>query len=379
MTAMPTFDPGFSTPEMTAIFSPERRVESMLSVEAALARAQASLGIIPSDVARRIEEACSSATVDGVELALAGWESGTPLIPLLADLRSRLDDEAASWLHHGATTQDIVDTGAILQMRDGLAAVSRCLSRAGANLKPLLETHRHTPIAGRTFLQPGAATSFGLIAAGWFANLDDHRHSLDDIRASLPVQLGGPVGDLAAFGARGPEMMAELARELGLVAPRLPWHANRTPIVTVIAELDATATALAKIAGDVILLAGYGELRTRPGRSSSMPQKANPIDAVHAVAAAVACSGAASVVTPGHGHELQRAAGRWHAEWWAIPMTFHCLAAATAALERCVESIEVDADRMMENLDGAGLDGVVPDSAAALIDGALGRHTEAGA
>ena len=375
MSGPPTFDPGFSTPSMTEVLSPHRRVRAMLDVEAALARAGARIGAVPADVAGRIADACAMTVIDPHTLAVEGWEAGTPLIPLLDAIRSTLDDDAAAWLHHGSTTQDVVDTAQILRIRDALGIIQAALDGTASRLGELAGTHRSTPVLGRTLLQAGAVTSFGLVVTGWMVALDRHRHVIDADRHSLPVQFGGPVGNLDAFGDRAADMLEAIADELGLHAPVVPWHTDRSPMVAVAAELEALGGTIDKIAADVVLLAGFGEVRTRSGGSSAMPDKENPIDAVHARAAAAATRSAASAVGAG-GHELQRAAGAWHVEWWAIPMTLHCAAAASEALERCISALDADIDAMAENIIRAGFDPGDDPPGGRLVDRALAERAE---
>lgn len=375
MNVIPGFDPGFSTPEMTTTFSLSARVSGMLAVESALAVVSAELGIIPRAAAESIVTACTEADIDAFQLAEAGWEVGTPVVPMLDAIRSALNDEDAAWLHFGATTQDIVDSASMLQMKDGLTHLAEDLTRSVECLAALAGAHRRTTMAGRSFLQPGEPITFGVVVAGWLTALDRHRRNLEAERSRLPVQLGGPVGDLKRFGAHAGDVVRLLASELDLSEPIMPWHADRAPVAETMSHLESTTRTIAKIAIDLSLLAQAGEIRVRSGGSSSMPHKANPVDAIRAIAASEACIGATSVVTRGRAHELQRGIGGWHAEWWAVPMSFHCAGAAMAALERGLASVQPDATRMHENLVSAGLDTTVPATTDLLIDRALEART----
>lgn len=337
----PQLDPGFSTPAMTAIFAPAARVAAMCRFEAALARASADRGVVPADVADRIAAACE-AGVDDPEAVLAeGWEVGTPVLPLLARLREALDDASGTWLHHGATTQDVVDTAMVLQARDGLGAVRRDLLGLGRDLRELAATHRDRPTAAWTFLQPAVPTTMGRRVAGWLHAVITHLGDLRDVADGLPVQLGGPSGTLDALGEQGIPVLDAVAAELGLRAPELPWHTDRTVVAGLVGALQRTARTMAAIGTDLALLAHDDVVRMRAGGSSSMPGKRNPIDAARAVAAAEACGGAASVVTRGRPHELERGVGGWHAEWLAVPLVFHTAAAAVGATAIAVGTLEV--------------------------------------
>lgn len=341
---LPTYDPGFSTDALTAVFSPAARVAAMCGVEAALARAGARAGVVPEEAARRIAAACADDVGDPEALLRDGWEDGTPVLPLLAHLRSRLDDEAADWLHHGATTQDVVDTAAMLQARDGLAAIRSDLVALARDLREVVEGHRTTPAEGWTFLQPAVATTVGRRAAGWLAPVVEHVRALREHASALPVQLGGPTGTLDALGEHAPAVVDGFADELGLVAPLLPWHTDRTVVDRVVASLQRVARTAATIGTDLVLLAHDGAVRMRAGGSSSMPGKRNPIDAARAIAAAEACHGVATIVTAGRPHELERGVGGWHAEWFAVPLTFRTAGAAVEAVGRAVATLEVVTD-----------------------------------
>ncbi|HEY4012582.1 MAG TPA: lyase family protein [Polyangiaceae bacterium] len=352
--ALPTFDPGFTTARMTDVFSGPRRIATMLGVERALAAAQATAGLVPEDAAAAIARVCASFDGDAEALLGAGWEAGTVVVPLLDALRAALEPEDARWLHFGATTQDVVDTASMLQARDGLEAVAPDLDRIASRCRTLATFHRATGAQGRTFLQSAVPTTFGHRAAGWWVAVDRAAQRLAAIRAALPLQLGGPVGHLAAFGAAADAVRAEMARSLGLAAPVLAWHADRQPVRDVVSALAEAANAAAKIALDVALLAQpeIAEVKVRAGGSSSMPHKANPVDAMRALAAAEACGGVAGVVTRGAPQALERGLGAWHAEAFAVPLVFHTAAAALEAIRRCLEGLEPDPARMAAHLRG---------------------------
>ena len=370
----PTFDPGFSTPDLADAFSGAARIGHMLEFEASLALVESRHGIVPQDAAVAIARTCRSVQVDPLLIEAEGWNVGTPLVPLLDAVRGALTDSHARWLHHGATTQDAVDTAAMRQSRVGIGYLTASVTSTETRLRRLADEHRSTPVTGRTFLQPARGTTFGWVLEGWRLMLARDRSQLAELRDSLPVQLGGPVGDLQSLGDLAGAVLDDLASELDLAAPPVPWHGDRGPVRAVASALVGVAGTVAKIAEDLILLAQYGEVRMRSGGSSSMPHKRNPIDAIHARAAAAAGIAAAHAITGAPPHELQRSAGSWHTEWWALPMAFQCVGASVQALARAVDTLEVDTGTMSTNLTAAGL--TAPDSSSASV--LLGRiHEEA--
>ena len=357
----PTFDPGFSTEAMAAVLAPAARVEAICRFEAALAAASADHGVVPREIAERIVAACTDPVHDPGTVLAEGWARGTPVMPLLERLRARLDDEAARWLHHGATTQDVVDTALMLQLSEALAALRVDLVRVAHALRSIAVGHRDTPAAAWTFLQPAVPTTVGRRAAGWLQPVVTHLAQLRVLQAGLPLQLGGAAGTLDGFGDDGIGIVASVAERLGLVATTLPWHTDRTPITTVVAALERVARTMAKVGIDIGLLAHDGAATTRAGGSTSMPGKRNPIDAIRAIAAAEACSGAASIVLRGKPHELERGLGGWHAEWLAVPLVLHTVAAAVEATADAVGSLEI-----IES-SGTPTDGPTP-GIAAMVD-----------
>ncbi len=355
---LPTFDPGFSTVPLTRLFAAEGRVAAMCRVEAALAASSGEAGVISPAQAEEIERVCASpfgasGTVgDATSLLAEGWEAGSPVVVLLERLRRRLSPSAAVALHRGATTQDIVDTAQMLMLREALAHLRQGLVRIGECLRWLAREHRETPMVGRTILQHARATTFGLRAAQWLEPLVRHLGGIASLRTQLPVQLGGPTGHTAELGERAVEVTGGVARRLELVVPTLPWHTDRSCVAEVVALVERIARSMAKIGVDVAILSSseVGELRVRPGRSSSMPGKENPIDAVRAVAAADVCSAVAQIVTGGRPQELDRAVGGWHAEWFALPIIFQTAGAAVEAIETALQTMTVDVARMASRL-----------------------------
>ncbi len=357
-------DPGFTTIEMARVFSAGTRVSAFLRFESALASARAEMGLIPPDVAAEIADACREGPDDPVETLRLGWEAGSPVVALLEWLRPRLSDSAVRVLHVGATTQDVLDTATALQMRAGLELIGQGLAGVSRTLAELADEHRRTPAWGRTLLQDAVPTTFGTRAALWLAPLNAHRRGIARLAPGLPVQLGGPVGDGASFDGHGPELAERLAALLGLTAPLSSWHTDRTPVTEALALVGRVAASMAKIGVDVALLSqpAIGEVRARAGRSSSMKDKANPIDAVRAVAAARVCHAAVTAVTGAPPHELERAAGTWQSEWELVPIGYQAAGAAVEAIGRCLTTLEVNGERMSTNLgDDDVPEGVVVD------------------
>ena len=292
MTVLPTFDPGFSTPEMTEVFDPDHRIKALLAFEAALVEAEAKAGLIPAAAASEIVRACSEFAGDSTTVIASTWETGSPLIALLDGIKEQLTDESARWVHHGATTQDAVDTASMLQSKAGLAVLDRGVSSVAGRLAELADVHHATPMMGRTFLQAARPTTFGVRVAQWLEPLVRALIDLREVSTSLPVQLGGPVGNLAPFGDAGTRVVETLAARLSLKVPVIPWHTDRSHVIRPVAVAETIAIAMGKIGTDLALLAQseVAELKMRPGASSSMDHKRNPIDAIRAVAAAGACS-----------------------------------------------------------------------------------------
>src|SRR5262245_18533455 len=252
-------------------------LQAMLDFEAALARAEARAGLIPDEAALAIAGACRADLFDAGEIGHAGRGPGNPAAPLASALRERLDDDAARWVHWGATSQDVLDTAAMLVAGRVLDLVHADLGGVAAACARLADEHRATPMAGRTLLQQAVHTTFGLKAAGWLVSVLEARDRLGAIRRErLAGGLGGAPGTLSALGDEGPAVLALLAEELGLAEPAVPWHTARARLAELGAALAVTAGALSKVALDVILLAQteVGEAaEATGGGSSAMPHK----------------------------------------------------------------------------------------------------------
>lgn len=350
--ASPTFDAGFSTRQMTQIFSAESTVAGLLQFESALALALSDLGIAPVDEARQVAHACD-AGIDDVESILSSWwVTGTPIVALREAIIPRIESESARpWFHFGATTQDAVDTGASIQATTALDAIDKDLVAMAERLAQITRAHRDQPQMGRTFLTDARAVTFGFRTATWLSAILDHIDEVRMERGSLPVQLGGPTGTRSGYGESGDQLVATLAERLDLATSEVSWQSQRGRVLRRAQVLERTSRSMAKIATDVSHLSALSEITVRSGGSSSMPDKENPIDSVRAIAAASACSGAAAMLTAAPPMELDRGVGGWHIEWLAVPLAFHTAAASVEAMRECIDSLSVDAAVMGADVD----------------------------
>lgn len=367
---------------MTSSFTPEAQLRTLLRVEVALAEASALAGVIPATSAEAIRAAADPAAFDAAALAQRAVGAGNVVIPLVDELAARASavrPEAAGHVHVGATSQDILDTALVLQIRDAWTQLEAALDRAAGDAARLARTHASTPMAGRTWLQQATPVTFGLKAADWLDALERARKRVGAaVSEANVVQLGGAAGTLAAFGAAGPPVLRNLAAALEMRAPLRPWHTTRDRIVEVAAALGIACGTAAKIARDVTLLAQpeVGEVSegTAPGDggSSSMPHKRNPVDAVRVLAAAAQAPGLVATMIAVMPQEHERAAGGWQAEWRALPPLVAHTQEAFEALASMLARLEVHADRMRANLDLHGGIARAEGLAAALVP-ILGR------
>jgi len=331
-------------------------LQAMLDFEAALARA-----VAPAEAADEIAAACVADGFDLEEIGRSAADKGTPVPGLLSALRAKLPGEAAGHVHRGATSQDVVDTAAMLVAKRALGPLLEDLGAAADACASLAERYRDAPMAGRTLLQQAAPITFGLKAAGWMNGLDEARGELFDVRENvLAVQLGGAVGTLAALGGDGGSAVAAVARSLELAEPALPWHTVRTRPARLASALGAAAGVMGKIARDVELLAqtevgevseGGGEGR---GGSSTLPHKRNPVGAVAVSACAARVPGLVATMLASMTQEHERAAGAWQAEAETVSDLLRLTGSAAAALRELLERLQVDTDRMRANLDITG-------------------------
>jgi len=353
-------DPLFTTDAMRQMFSDQRRLQTMLDFEAALARALVEIGLAPRGIVTPIASQCRAEFFDMDSLARAAALAGNVAIPMvksLAESVAKSDPKAAVYVHYGATSQDAIDTGLVLQLRDALELIDRDLDHLSHSLIGLAVRHKSTLVAGRTWLQQGPPVTLGLKVAGWLAAVDRHRERLRQSRKqALVLQFGGAVGTLAALGDRGLEVAAALARELKLDLPELPWHTHRDRIADVAASMGLLVGSLGKIARDVSLMSQteFGELvePSGPGRggSSTMPHKRNPVSSAVILAAALRVPALVSTVLTSLVQEHERGLGGWHAEWETLPDIFRLAAGALAHTQEIVDGLEVHADKMSRNI-----------------------------
>lgn len=338
-----------------AAVSDDAWLAAMVAVEAALALASAEAGAIPGDAAAAIAAACEGFDGDPGALGRDAAAHGTPVVPLVAAIRAALPDDVAAYVHRGATSQDVLDTAAMLVSRDACAVILSDMDGAADAAAGLAAAHRDTPMIGRTLLQQAVPVTFGLTAAGWLAGLDAAADGLRRLRPA--VQLGGAAGTLAGLGAAGPAVAAGMASRLGLDAPALPWHTERTRVTALASALGVAAGALGKPARDVTLLAQneVGEVSEgSPGGSSAMAHKHNPVAAVSALACAAQAPGLVATLLAAAVQEHQRGAGTWQAEWRPLRELLVAVGSAASWMRACLTGLEVHPDVMRATLDRAG-------------------------
>jgi 3-carboxy-cis,cis-muconate cycloisomerase len=350
----------YGSDAMRAVFDERAYFQRMLDVEAALARVQARLGIIPADAAEAITRAARVENLVTEELAASARNVGYPVVGLVAGL-SRAAGEAGGWTHWGATTQDIMDTATVLQVRDGLTLIRTALAGMVAALIAQAEQHRRTVMAGRTHLQQALPITLGLKCAVWAQPLIAHIHRLDALRPRVEqVSFAGAAGTLASLGDQGIAVMEGLAAELDLAAPAAPWHVSRDGFAETVAFLGLVCGSLAKLATDVILLAQteVGELAepyvAGRGSSSTMPQKRNPIASEYILAAARTVHALMPVMFGAMAADHERATGPWQAEILALPQAFVLTHGALQHAGAIAEGMVIDEPRMRRNLDLTG-------------------------
>ena len=358
------FRPIFVPDEFSEAVSGRSWLQAMLDAEAALAAAEARAGLIPHEVAAAIASCCHAVRFDPEELGREGRAAGNPVPPLVKALTGAVSDvseEVARHVHKGATSQDIVDTAAMLVARRALDLILAELENISHACAHLAEEHRETNMAGRTLLQQALPTTFGLKASGWLISVLEGRRSLWVVRdRGLAAQLGGAAGTLASLGECGVSVLGEFARELELAEPTMPWHTDRTRIAEIGGALSLVAGVLGKIAFDVILMAQTevrevaepaGEGR---GGSSTLPHKRNPILSVTASANVRRVQALSQTLHGPMVGEHERAAGAWHAEWEALSDALALTGGAAAAVREVTKGLEVYPERMRQNLDKTG-------------------------
>ena len=361
---MTLFDALFYSSRMLAVFSDESRLQRMLDFECALAAAEADLGLIPSEASRIIAETCKTEFLDLEDLRRGAALAGNLAIPLVKQLTKAVGGksaEAAGVVHWSATSQDVLDTGFVLQMRVGLSIIDEQLHRLNAGLAAMAEREAKTPMPGRTWLQQAVPITFGWKAAGWLDAMLRHQTRLREARVrALTLQFGGAAGTLASLGAdglNGAAVTRRLADLLKLEHPDISWHTERDRFGEVAALLGLIMATLGKMARDVSLLMqtevgelfeGAGEGR---GGSSTMPQKRNPVACSAVLAAAVRVPGLVATVLSSMVQEHERGLGNWQAEWETLPEIFNLCAGGLEKMNEIITGLEVDGARMAANLE----------------------------
>ncbi|MBJ6641216.1 3-carboxy-cis,cis-muconate cycloisomerase [Streptomyces sp. DHE7-1] len=371
--------PGWAGTAAAAATGDTAFLRALLDAEAALTRAQAALGLAPAAAAAAVTEAAGSGRFDVRSLAERARDGGNPVIPLVADLTKAVGEEHGPYVHRGATSQDIMDTATMLVAVRTLDPVLDDLGRTERALARLAAGHRDTPMPGRTLTQHAVPTAFGLKAAGWRSLVLDARDRVRQVRDSLPVQLGGAAGTLAAlreYGAGDADaLLRAYARELGLAAPVLPWHTLRTPVADLAGCLAFTAGALGKFAVDVLTLSRTetGEVSEGSGGgSSAMPHKANPVRSTLVAAAARRAPQLAATLYGSLAAEDERPAGAWHAEWEPLRDLLRLVGGAAAQAAGLAEGLRVHPAAMRRNL-GVTQGLVVSERLSAALAPVLGR------
>jgi 3-carboxy-cis,cis-muconate cycloisomerase len=350
------FRDSFGTPAMRDVFCDAATVARYVEVEIALAKAEAKAGVIPAEAAAEIAKKASAGSLDWDLMRNETDNVGYPILPLVHQLVKQCG-EAGRYVHWGATTQDIMDTATVLQLRAGLAIVEDDIAALRKILADLAKKHRNTAMAGRTHLQQALPVTFGYKAAIWLAMFDRHAERLAQLKPRVLVgQFAGAAGTLASLGDRGLDVQAALCAELKLAVPVSTWHVARDGFAEALNFLALVTGTLGKIALDIMIMASteFGELYEPfvPGRgaSSTMPQKRNPISSELMLAAAKAVRQHAGLMTDAMIHDFERATGPWHAEWMAIPESFVLTAGALHQAKFALGGLIVDDKRMAQNL-----------------------------
>jgi 3-carboxy-cis,cis-muconate cycloisomerase len=367
-------------------------LQAMLDTEAGLARALERAGLAPAGSGEAVTAAARAENFDPNELGGLAALTGNPVPGLARALARQVPPTAVSAVHRGATSQDIMDTAAMLLAKRALGVIEADLARAAEAAAGLAEAHRASIMIGRTLLQQAVPVTFGLVAAGWLTSLDEAHEGLAAVGSQrLAVQFGGAAGTLASLGDAGQRVAVLLAEELGLALPVLPWHADRLRIIDLGAALARAAAALGKMARDVTLLAQseVGEVSEGPGPdqrgpdkqggaasprrggSSAMPHKHNPVAAVAILGCTRQVPGLLATLTAASEQELQRAAGAWHAEWEPLTALLRLTGSASSWAADLLAGLVVDTSRMAANL--AATKGLpLAEHVASLLAGVLG-------
>jgi 3-carboxy-cis,cis-muconate cycloisomerase len=370
----------FSTAAMRQVFSDENRIRHYLAIEAALARVEARLGLIPKPAAAAIVAQAQVENIDFDALRQRTEQVGSPIIPIVEQLTARCPADLGQYCHWGATTQDLTDTATVMQIREALVLVDADLAAISGALAELARRFRDSPMAGRTNLQQAVPITFGFKAAAALAAIERHRARLIEIRPRLLTgQFGGAAGTLAALGARGLDVQAALMDELGLAQPEIAWHTHRDRFAEAGCFLAMVTGTLGKIATDVTLMmqteVGEAFEAFAPGRgsSSTMPQKRNPVACNYILAATSIVRQQVTALLEAMVEDHERASGPWQIEWVAIPETFLLASGALAHSRALTAGLQVDAARMRANLDLTGGQ-IVAEAVMMALAPALGRE-----
>jgi 3-carboxy-cis,cis-muconate cycloisomerase len=348
----------FSTAPMRRVFADENRIQKYLDIEAALARVQARLGIIPQDACDEILRHCSIAEYDFAKLKAETERIGYPVLPAVKQLVALCRDGLGEWCHWGATTQDITDTATILQIREALDLIEADMVAIADALAALARRYRDTPMAGRSNLQQAVPITFGYKAATYLAAIERQRQRLKELRPRVLVgEFGGAAGTLSSLGNRGLDVQAALMKELGLGQPEIAWHTLRDRIAETGCFLGLLTGICGKIAFDVKLMMQteveevYEPFHEGRGSSSTMPQKRNPISSVYITATTALVRQHVAALLDAMVEDHERATGPWEIEWIAVPEIFSLAAGCLSQTRFLVSGLQVDEKKMRANLD----------------------------
>ena len=349
------FEPLLVDPEATSLLGDEAQALAMVAVERALARVEGRLGVIPPEAARAIDERLAGFVPDLTDLVRGAASAGVPVPALVAQLRRAVGAPAGTFVHWGATSQDIVDTGLVLQLRDVVPLLEARLAEVLQRLGALAEAHRSTPMVARTRFQQAVPTTFGLKAAGWLAPLVRDRTRLAELTPRLLIiQFGGAAGNLAALGRQGVEVMEALARELALGCPPMPWHSQRDTLIEFASWLSLLTGSLGKLGLDLLLMAQneVGEVREgNGGGSSTMPQKSNPVRAEALVTLARRNATLVGGMHEAALHAHERDGTAWQLEWAVLPEMVSATAMALSHAGGLLAGLVVEPEGMRAVLD----------------------------
>ncbi|MBS8273051.1 3-carboxy-cis,cis-muconate cycloisomerase [Thalassospira tepidiphila] len=345
----------FSDPEFAALFDDRAQIASMLLFESALAAAEARAGLIPQQSAVRIADVCRDFEPDPATLAGPTARAGVPVPALIKALKAEIGGEDARYVHFGATSQDVVDTALVLQLRDAIAIIRRRIRKLAKALSVHADTHRKTVMIGRTRSQQAVPTTFGLKAAGWLAPLVRIDHRIESLSSDLlRISFGGAAGTLASIGGKAADVESNLSEELDLPLADMPWHAQRDVLVDFASQLTALTGALGKMGQDLVLLAQSEIAEVQPGKgggSSTMPHKSNPVQAETLVTLARFNAGLLGTFAQAQLHDHERSGASWLLEWLTLPQIITATGAALAQAVDMVPDLKINAGRMAENLE----------------------------